>query len=237
MPQVWGPPMWYMLHVASTYANMTQDGVDWQNVIKSLPFIIPCLECREHARKFIESTPMLLPNANYLFVYLAKMHNRVNARTKKSILDYNDLAASYGMGSGNMFVRTTTEDGRGRVISLTETSLIDPSVWSEIFWFNLFNSAINFHSVLNVESERAIVAFIKSCHVLFPHEPTRSKLKQLLDYHPPHFFSAGRYYIFPYLLALYNRLNPDESMSEEEAKIKYGFDTFNASLAFSFTLM
>lgn len=92
-PKVFGPGMWYTIHVSSM-----QMGEDcYIKYIKSLIPKIPCKKCRDHAMEYIQGNPIdnftnikdkdgeLIGMFKWSWIF----HNTVNQKLGKSIIDFN----------------------------------------------------------------------------------------------------------------------------------------------------
>lgn len=89
-PQIWGPHYWYVFH---TYANSYPDNPTnhqqavASNLIKTLPFLLPCDECASHAYTYIKTVFSLIPtivlSKTNLINFFNTFHNHVNERLGK----------------------------------------------------------------------------------------------------------------------------------------------------------
>lgn len=99
-PIIWGPVVWNFLHVLASQFKSTsdEDRQCWVNVIKSLPGVLPCKECREHFREYLAQNPVdisIASDAYTLSQWLWRAHEHVNALTgKKSIVTFSMLVKS-----------------------------------------------------------------------------------------------------------------------------------------------
>lgn len=78
----WGPSLWSFLH---TTAAALDDPEAFVALLHTLPRVLPCPECREHSRQYLEQSP---PEVNITDVltasrYLYDFHNAVNVRLGK----------------------------------------------------------------------------------------------------------------------------------------------------------
>jgi len=233
-PQIWGPALWYLLHMASTFAKIdeglfSEDRRNWEAIFRGLPTMIPCLACKTHARKFIETHPMGLDSRDKLFVFFVVMHNAVNLRHGKTPVTPAVAAKLYGLFDSHILVRANVN---GQQMMLDG---VDPKIWAPIFWFTLFNMGMNLPVLVGSTEMHTISNYLAALPVLFPHEPTRSQLKNWLARNPPIFHSSGRLYVLPYLVEMHNALHPTKSMTYKEAELRYGFETFRASIEIRIT--
>ncbi len=102
-PKVWGRHLWYYLHTcAMNYPeNPTPtDKKEMEEWLKTLPVTLPCRNCSKHYRSYIEENASRLPEIcstrENLFNFLVDIHNKVNARTDKEEMSYDDARKLYG---------------------------------------------------------------------------------------------------------------------------------------------
>ena len=67
----WGPSAWYWLHNSTTS----------EELISTLPYILPCGVCRSHMTQYISSHPITTPTHKWL----EELHNDINQRNGKPI--------------------------------------------------------------------------------------------------------------------------------------------------------
>lgn len=92
-PDLWGPSMWFMVHlVAATYptAPTAADKANYAAFFKSLQHVLPCPGCAVGYRTIITTEPTkmnarIFASRQALFKWTVDVHNRVNAKLKKPI--------------------------------------------------------------------------------------------------------------------------------------------------------
>jgi hypothetical protein len=101
-PAFWGPAFWFSLHngaarypkEATTFCAQKMKGF-----IGGMPYIIPCENCSEHCRAYIDSKQDQLDDIcserGKLFNFFVDLHNIVNKRYGKSEMSYADAMALY----------------------------------------------------------------------------------------------------------------------------------------------
>ena len=102
-PKIWGPSLWFSLHNgARNYptnpSNVTISGM--KKFICGLPYIIPCYDCSEHTKKFINSKTNTelneaISSKEKLFEFFVDLHNSVNYKLSKPILTYYEAKKLY----------------------------------------------------------------------------------------------------------------------------------------------
>jgi hypothetical protein len=87
-PSVWGPPMWFTIHIiALGYSSKPTygDKKAAKEFFESLQFLIPCPQCREHYKEHLSKYPIIphLDRKEDLFKYTVMLHNEVNKSLNK----------------------------------------------------------------------------------------------------------------------------------------------------------
>lgn len=102
-PKIWGPYVWYNFHILS-YAYNDSDQEKYKVMFKSIPYIIPCLTCKEHLkRSFIKSSPNdNIIDRKSIIEWLNNLHNIVNKRLGKKIITLNRAEKIYYDTDGNL---------------------------------------------------------------------------------------------------------------------------------------
>jgi hypothetical protein len=82
-PQVWGPHLWYILHIISFEYPEKPTEYDkriYHDFYTSLKDVIPCAECRKHYRDHITKYPLTphLDSRDTLIKWVIQVHNFVN---------------------------------------------------------------------------------------------------------------------------------------------------------------
>jgi hypothetical protein len=103
-PSVWGPLLWFSLHVGTTRYPISATPLEsekMQGFILGLPYILPCSECSEHARDYINQR---FPEINRitsgrvsLFKFFVDFHNYVNQRFGKKLYSYAEAGRMYNI--------------------------------------------------------------------------------------------------------------------------------------------
>ena len=101
-PRVWGQPFWIMLHISSAHYPHKASPICAQRTkefILSLPYILPCEGCSEHAQKFIDNhtdqLEYITSGRTHLFRFFVNFHNYVNERYGKKIMTEEEAFALY----------------------------------------------------------------------------------------------------------------------------------------------
>ncbi len=101
-PHVFGPPLWFILHIsAANYPDnpSTVAKKNMEYIIKGLPVLIPCQNCKEHAtahiEKHIHKIPEIVSSKKKVFEFFVQFHNQVNQRHGKEIMSVEDAYKLY----------------------------------------------------------------------------------------------------------------------------------------------
>lgn len=99
-PSIWGPHYWATLHfIASTYDNNPNLSIrtTMKTFIKTLPVLLPCKECQDHAFNFIKTATLdkVVASRKELFTFFFNFHNSVNQRLKKPLMTLKDALKMY----------------------------------------------------------------------------------------------------------------------------------------------
>jgi hypothetical protein len=98
-PEQWGPVVWKMLHISaerigrSTHPILEADSANSiQLIISGLPDVLPCVDCQNHARTYLQDNKFLAKDLSgsalrtYVRNYLFTFHNAVRARKGQPVL-------------------------------------------------------------------------------------------------------------------------------------------------------
>lgn len=101
-PKDWGPSLWYYLHTAAyNYPSQPthQEVKSMKNWLKCLHVTIPCKNCSQHYKKYIDKYDKHLEDIcksrTRLFEFFVDIHNQVNQRNGKPIVDYDKAYQMY----------------------------------------------------------------------------------------------------------------------------------------------
>jgi hypothetical protein len=109
-PNVWGPSFWFSLHNGTSKYPENASAIfrdRMKQFILSIPFILPCEQCRSHAKEYIDNRQNELDDIckgrQSLFNFFVDFHNMVNLKTGKPVLSYEDAFKLYSNGS-NVYI-------------------------------------------------------------------------------------------------------------------------------------
>ena len=103
-PEVFGPAMWFTLHNGAAHLPDVISPISLSRIkasIDGIPEIVPCTECSEHARAFIEKNRQRINNmksGDDIFKFYVDFHNYVNEKLKKPLMSYEAAYAIYKGG-------------------------------------------------------------------------------------------------------------------------------------------
>jgi len=124
-PETWGPFFWHTFHlVALGYSNdpSYSEKKAAKDFFESMKFLIPCPQCREHYKVFLEELPITphLDSGKDLFRWSVVLHNRVNKSLGKK--EYNEsLSRAFYLRLGKL--------QRSPVITTTDFAEADNSAY------------------------------------------------------------------------------------------------------------
>ena len=99
-PDVWGPPLWYTLHVKTFEYSIYPTEKDKKNAIeyfKNVDTLLPCAICKQHYKEYLIRRPVEyhVDTRNELVFWLVDLHNEINAQNSKQILSYREVFDIY----------------------------------------------------------------------------------------------------------------------------------------------
>lgn len=100
-PDIFGPPFWFTLHNAAVaYYEYPTDSVKnmMKQFIYSIPVIIPCVKCKEHAYAYLQSQNIdeAVSSRKNLFQFFLTFHNYVNSKGGRPMMSLPEAQELYG---------------------------------------------------------------------------------------------------------------------------------------------
>jgi len=93
-PNYWGPGTWKLFYsIAYTYPDKPNlsEKTAVLNFFSSLKLLIPCENCKEEYNKFLLDNPPQVNSKILLNQWIIDLHNSINIRLKKPIVNSNDI--------------------------------------------------------------------------------------------------------------------------------------------------
>lgn len=93
---IWGPALWMILHSACERINQQltklplEESRIWIGLLQSLRYSLPCPRCKKHYSEYVATNPIRI---NTIYLWLYKLHEQVNARTKKPSYPIEELSS------------------------------------------------------------------------------------------------------------------------------------------------
>ncbi len=93
-PDVFGPAFWFTLHNGTIHLPEILSPISANRIkgfLKGIPEMVPCTDCSEHARAFIEANMSKIENLQKgedAFRFTVDFHNYVNLRLGKPVMKY-----------------------------------------------------------------------------------------------------------------------------------------------------
>jgi hypothetical protein len=99
-PQLWGPQLWYVLHIISmSYPKEPTEYTKraYHDFFNNLKDVLPCEICKKHYSKFIMEYPVTphLDTRENLVKWVIQIHNFVNLELGKPVMDVETVIALY----------------------------------------------------------------------------------------------------------------------------------------------
>lgn len=94
----WGPSFWSTMEfVCFNYPAQPTEQQKTQTLqfFQSIARVLPCESCKTHFIELIKKYPPTLSNRDQLSRWIVDMHNHVNQRLGKPIMDYKTILAKY----------------------------------------------------------------------------------------------------------------------------------------------
>lgn len=88
---VWGASLWRILHTMAEYSDKPSVYPLWNNLLHLFVTYIPCVQCREHFSGYLQNNPIDVSDRGALSLWFFTLHNDVNGRLGKPILDYSSV--------------------------------------------------------------------------------------------------------------------------------------------------
>jgi len=103
-PEKWGPGVWFQIHLFAAKAVDTETKEFYVQFINTTVRNLPCLECRNHATKYLKRNPlrsyMTSRDPKGLFRWSWTFHNFVNTRLRKPIVEWETAKEMFYNDSG-----------------------------------------------------------------------------------------------------------------------------------------
>jgi|LauGreSBDMM110SN_4_FD.fasta_scaffold06516_2 hypothetical protein len=88
---VWGASLWRILHTTAEFSDKPSVVSLWNTLLHLLVAYIPCDQCREHFSGYLQNNPVDVSDRGALSLWFFTLHNDVNGRLGKPILDYSSV--------------------------------------------------------------------------------------------------------------------------------------------------
>ena len=97
-PNIWGPPAWLFLHSITFQYPETPTFADKENYrvfFEKIQYVLPCPTCRAHYTENVNRNPIRLNSRKELIEWLIDIHNEVNKKNGKKVLQYDEVYKQY----------------------------------------------------------------------------------------------------------------------------------------------
>lgn len=106
---LWANSLWYFLHYSTLfYKNNPKYNKYFASILNLLRYLIPCPTCKNHYNLMINSF-----SYNYfsnLFRYTVIIHNKVNNRLNKPLINFNQAYQLYNKSVDNTTIRLMLQE-------------------------------------------------------------------------------------------------------------------------------
>ena len=95
---IWGPDVWKFIHTTTINLPVSPTSEEQEivnNFIYSIGDLIPCEECKKHFKITIEKFPPNTNSRELFFKWGVDIHNKVNERIGKKIINYAEAIKIY----------------------------------------------------------------------------------------------------------------------------------------------
>jgi len=103
-PKRWGPGVWFSIHLFAAKATDTEEKDFFVQFINTTVKNLPCLECRNHATKYLKRNPLISYMSSRdpkgLFRWSVDFHNHVNTRLRKRTVRFDAAVEMFYNDSG-----------------------------------------------------------------------------------------------------------------------------------------
>ena len=211
-PKVWGYSGWkFLFSVSCDYPEKPNFQVtnNYKHFFESLQYVLPCVTCRVNYSNHLVQMPIepYLTHRDNLFIWILKVHNRVNMQQGKPILTRGDIINKYFGG------RECLSDCRR-----------DPRIWGLDGWKFLFSIAYEYPRNPVYQDVYNYKQFFTYLQYVLPCETYRQRYSTQLNIVPMDSFLTTRIYLFRWVLQMHNLINKDIGrplLSHEEVLSTY----------------
>jgi|NOAtaT_6_FD_contig_21_3224833_length_510_multi_4_in_0_out_0_1 hypothetical protein len=110
-PEVFGPAFWFSFHTGAAHLPDTLSPISASRIrsfIRGIPELVPCTECSEHSRAFIEENKARIDNfarGDDVFKFYVDFHNYINRRLNKPLVSYEKAYEMYKGGKNVVLLK------------------------------------------------------------------------------------------------------------------------------------
>lgn len=150
----WGPDGWKLLHSITENYPTNPDNKDknlYRKFFLSLPFVLPCIYCRNSLTKYMKELPLKgnLESKNKLCLWLYRIHNKVNAKLRNQGLNKKP----------NPPYRSVRNQYNNYLNTLNSSNCVDSPGW-EFLYSIVFNYPIHKKDLAKKRYEQHMIFFL-----------------------------------------------------------------------------
>ena len=155
-PKIWGPFLWYILHIMSFNYPVTPSYADkriYHDFYVNLKELIPCANCRKHYQQHLHTNPITpaLDTRADLVKWVIQMHNMVNISLGKPTMTVEEVMFAYKMN--NFMPPNYIKPSNGS--SSSSLSEKKSSIGRLYFWILLFGGIAGYRLYSNYQRASA----------------------------------------------------------------------------------
>jgi hypothetical protein len=110
-PEVFGPAFWFSFHTGAAHLPENLSPISLSRIrafINGIPELVPCIDCSEHSRAFIEENKAKINNfrrGDDVFRFYVDFHNYINLRLGKPLVSYEKAYEMYKGGKNVVLLK------------------------------------------------------------------------------------------------------------------------------------
>jgi hypothetical protein len=155
-PKIWGPFLWYILHIFSFQYPINPSYADkriYHDFYVNLKELIPCANCRKHYQQHLHTNPITpaLDTRADLVKWVIQMHNLVNISLGKPTMTVEEVLFAYKMNNfmPPNYIKPNNGSSSNNQINQSK------SKGKLYFWIFLFGGIVGYRLYCNYQRNNA----------------------------------------------------------------------------------
>lgn len=215
--EFWGRPFWTILHcIARRYQPEQAPYII--NLLKSLTFLLPCDECKNHLKSNLTVFPPnnYLKDSDTLSLYIYTLHDTVNQQINKRLKESGSVnGAVTSRRDFNSDLELKISPPYNEVLKFydkVKSNSACDCVRCEYFWVVIHSISTTY----SPESAQAYVTFMKCMCVLFPCDECRQTFCKIISQQPPNKYLTNNNDTFFWSYFVHDLVNKMQHRDMEE---------------------